>query len=170
VPDEVLRAMHRPAVEIYSGPLLALTDGLMRDIARVFNAVERLWQIAHQIGDPAIVTAADRLMGITLLPLGRLQEAQQCSERVLQAPISPEDQRRSVYHHSEQRAMARAMLACALWLQGLTEKALYESEASLGELRGTDHQLSVCPVLYYGLCRIAPMTGTSLLPIEGLRV
>ena len=28
VPDEVLRAMHRPAVDIYSGPLLALTDGL----------------------------------------------------------------------------------------------------------------------------------------------
>ncbi len=37
VPDEVLRAMHRPAVEIYSGPLLALTDGLLRDMARVFN-------------------------------------------------------------------------------------------------------------------------------------
>ncbi len=37
VPDEVLRAMHRPAVEIYSGPLLALTEGLMRDVARVFN-------------------------------------------------------------------------------------------------------------------------------------
>jgi len=25
VPDEVLRAMHRPAVDIYAGPLLALT-------------------------------------------------------------------------------------------------------------------------------------------------
>jgi len=37
VPDEVLRAMHRPAVDIYSGPLLALTDGLLRDVARVFN-------------------------------------------------------------------------------------------------------------------------------------
>ena len=28
VPDEVLRAMHRPAVDIYSGPLLQLTDSL----------------------------------------------------------------------------------------------------------------------------------------------
>ncbi len=37
VPDEVLRAMHRPAVDIYSGPLLALTDSLLRDVARVFN-------------------------------------------------------------------------------------------------------------------------------------
>ena len=37
VPDEVLRAMHRPAVDIYSGPLVAVTDGLLRDLARVFN-------------------------------------------------------------------------------------------------------------------------------------
>jgi alanine-glyoxylate transaminase/serine-glyoxylate transaminase/serine-pyruvate transaminase len=36
VPDEVLRAMHRPAVDIYSGPLLALTDSLLQDVARVF--------------------------------------------------------------------------------------------------------------------------------------
>src|ERR1041385_6158674 len=41
--DEVLRAMHRPAVEIYSGPLLALTEGLMRDVARVFNTRGRAY-------------------------------------------------------------------------------------------------------------------------------
>jgi alanine-glyoxylate transaminase/serine-glyoxylate transaminase/serine-pyruvate transaminase len=43
VPDEVLRAMHRPAVDIYSGPLLALTDGLLRDVARVFNTKGRAY-------------------------------------------------------------------------------------------------------------------------------
>src|SRR5262249_25257990 len=37
VPDEVLGAMHRPAMDIYSGPLLALTDSLLRDVARVFK-------------------------------------------------------------------------------------------------------------------------------------
>ena len=37
VPDEVLRAMHRPAVDIYAGPLLALTDSLLKDVARVFE-------------------------------------------------------------------------------------------------------------------------------------
>lgn len=41
MPDEVLRAMHRPAVDIYSGPLLALTDSLLRDVARVFNTKGR---------------------------------------------------------------------------------------------------------------------------------
>src|SRR3954465_1464459 len=43
VPDEVLRAMHRPAVDIYSGPLLALTDGLLKDIGRVFNTKGRTY-------------------------------------------------------------------------------------------------------------------------------
>src|SRR5882672_7163313 len=43
VPDEVLRAMHRPAVDIYSGPLLALTDSLLKDVARVFNTKGRAY-------------------------------------------------------------------------------------------------------------------------------
>ena len=36
IPDVVLAAMHQPAVDIYSGPLVALTDGLLRDLSRVF--------------------------------------------------------------------------------------------------------------------------------------
>jgi alanine-glyoxylate transaminase/serine-glyoxylate transaminase/serine-pyruvate transaminase len=43
VPDEVLRAMHRPAVDIYAGPLLALTESLHRDIARVFQTQGRVY-------------------------------------------------------------------------------------------------------------------------------
>src|SRR5271170_3864845 len=41
IPDEVLQAMHRPAVEIYSEPLIALTDGLLRDLAKVFGTATR---------------------------------------------------------------------------------------------------------------------------------
>ena len=36
IPDEVLRAMHRPAVDIYAGPLIALTDSLLHDLAKLF--------------------------------------------------------------------------------------------------------------------------------------
>jgi alanine-glyoxylate transaminase / serine-glyoxylate transaminase / serine-pyruvate transaminase len=43
VPDEVLRAMHRPAVDIYAGSLLALTDSLHRDVARVFQTEGRAY-------------------------------------------------------------------------------------------------------------------------------
>ena len=41
LPDEVLRAMHRPAVDIYAGPLLALTDSLLADMSRLFRTEGR---------------------------------------------------------------------------------------------------------------------------------
>ena len=41
VPDEVLQAMHRPAVEIYSGALLELTDSLLRDLSGLFRTAGR---------------------------------------------------------------------------------------------------------------------------------
>ena len=43
IPDEVLQAMHRPAVEIYSKPLIALTDSLLRDLGRLFTTEGRCY-------------------------------------------------------------------------------------------------------------------------------
>src|ERR1700685_384589 len=43
IPDEVLRAMHRPAVDIYAGPLVQLTDSLLGDLARVFRTGARVY-------------------------------------------------------------------------------------------------------------------------------
>ena len=122
-------------------------------------AAERLRQIADQIGDPAIIIVADRTMGSSLLVAGRLNEARQCLERVLRSPVVLDDQRRSTWQHAEHRAMARANLARTLWLQGFADRAQAEAEASLEELHGVSRQLSLCRVLYYGLCRITPMTG-----------
>ena len=122
-------------------------------------AVERLRQVAENIGDPASIVVAERVLGTTLVTAGRPREARQCFERVLQSPPTPYDQRRSNWHHSEHRAMARAMLARALWMQGFVDRAHAEAMASMEELRAEDHHLSLCRVLYYGICRIAPMTG-----------
>ncbi|MBR1139011.1 MULTISPECIES: pyridoxal-phosphate-dependent aminotransferase family protein [Bradyrhizobium] len=36
MPDEVLQAMHRPALDIYSKQMVELTDGLMADLGRLF--------------------------------------------------------------------------------------------------------------------------------------
>ena len=36
MPDEVLRAMHRPALDIYSEQMVDLTDSLLRDLSRLF--------------------------------------------------------------------------------------------------------------------------------------
>ncbi|MDH5557061.1 MAG: aminotransferase class V-fold PLP-dependent enzyme [Alphaproteobacteria bacterium] len=37
VPDEVLAAMHRPAVDIYTGPLVGITDSSLADLRRLFR-------------------------------------------------------------------------------------------------------------------------------------
>src|SRR5215470_19419801 len=36
MPDEVLQAMHRPALDIYSDQMVNLTDSLMRDLSKLF--------------------------------------------------------------------------------------------------------------------------------------
>ena len=36
MPDEVLRAMHRPALDIYSDQMVQMTDSLLRDLSRLF--------------------------------------------------------------------------------------------------------------------------------------
>src|SRR3981189_575039 len=36
MPDEVLRAMHRPALDIYSDQMINMTDSLLSDLSRLF--------------------------------------------------------------------------------------------------------------------------------------
>jgi alanine-glyoxylate transaminase/serine-glyoxylate transaminase/serine-pyruvate transaminase len=43
VPDEVLRAMHRPAIDIYSGALLDVTTSCLADLRRVFSTEGRVY-------------------------------------------------------------------------------------------------------------------------------
>ncbi|MFV0298138.1 MAG: pyridoxal-phosphate-dependent aminotransferase family protein [Hyphomicrobiaceae bacterium] len=43
VPDEVLQAMHRPAVDIYSGGMVAIGQSCHDDMRKVFNTRERVY-------------------------------------------------------------------------------------------------------------------------------
>jgi alanine-glyoxylate transaminase/serine-glyoxylate transaminase/serine-pyruvate transaminase len=74
VPDEVLRAMHRPAVDIYSGPLLALTDSLLADISKLFRTQGRSYiYIAngHGAWEAALTNTLSRGDTILVLESGR---------------------------------------------------------------------------------------------------
>src|SRR5437660_11862092 len=74
VPDEVLRAMHRPAVDIYGGPLLALTDSLLADISRLFRTEGRCYiYIAngHGAWEAALTNVLSRGDKVLVLESGR---------------------------------------------------------------------------------------------------
>ena len=127
--------------------------------ARAQHGVERIRQIAQQIGDPYIVGTADRRMGIALMSLGRLGEARRSLERVTQSPFLRDADRLPLWRQAGDRAMARASLARVLWLQGFAERAHHEAQLSCDEAKGSQDQLAIFRALYYGLGRIAPMTG-----------
>lgn len=135
------------------------------EYGKATTAIKRLRHIAQQIGDPVITVTVERNFGNNLVDIGRLSEAQRCFERIIQSPVHVEGQRLPIWRRPfseiwrlSDRAMARAMLARALWLQGFAERAKNEAQASLGELQGAD-QPTICQVLHFSICKIAPMTG-----------
>jgi predicted ATPase len=129
------------------------------EYGRVQIAADRIEQIAHRIGDPIYLRFAYQPKAAMLFLRGRPREAQQYLERILRLPAASGDRRDAIYYNSNDRAVARATLARALWIQGLAEQALDEARLSLEELREADHPLQLCRTLYHGICRIATMTG-----------
>jgi len=43
IPDAVLAAMHRPAIDIYSGEMLGITRSLHEDLPKVFRTAARVY-------------------------------------------------------------------------------------------------------------------------------
>ena len=71
VPDAVLNAMHRPAVEIYTGSLVELTRTCLEDLKRIFRTAGRSYIYAangHGAWEAAITNTLSR--GDKLLVLG----------------------------------------------------------------------------------------------------
>lgn len=74
MPDEVLRAMHRPAADIYGPELIALTDSLLSDLSRLFRTKGRSYiYIAngHGAWEAALTNVLSRGDKILVLESGR---------------------------------------------------------------------------------------------------
>jgi alanine-glyoxylate transaminase / serine-glyoxylate transaminase / serine-pyruvate transaminase len=74
VPDEVLQAMHRPAIDIYAGSLIALTERLLADLRWLFRTQGRTYiYIAngHGAWEAALTNVLSRGDRILVLESGR---------------------------------------------------------------------------------------------------
>jgi alanine-glyoxylate transaminase/serine-glyoxylate transaminase/serine-pyruvate transaminase len=74
IPDEVLRAMHRPAVDMYAKALIELTDSMLRDLSRLFRTSARSYiYIAngHGAWEAALTNVLSRGDKILVLESGR---------------------------------------------------------------------------------------------------
>ncbi|MBT5159703.1 MAG: aminotransferase class V-fold PLP-dependent enzyme, partial [Alphaproteobacteria bacterium] len=74
IPDEVLNAMHRPAIEIYSGDLLGVTERLLNDLRTVFRTTGRTYIYAangHGAWEAAISNVLSKHDKVLVLESGR---------------------------------------------------------------------------------------------------
>lgn len=74
VPDEVLSAMHRPAIDIYSGELVGITESCMADLQRIFKTKGRTYIYAangHGGWEAALTNVLSRGDQVLVLESGR---------------------------------------------------------------------------------------------------
>jgi alanine-glyoxylate transaminase/serine-glyoxylate transaminase/serine-pyruvate transaminase len=74
VPDAVLTAMHRPAIDIYSGELIAITDSCLADLKALFKTSGRAYIYAangHGGWEAALTNVLSRGETVLVLESGR---------------------------------------------------------------------------------------------------
>ena len=101
VPDAVLRAMHRPAIDIYAGQLTALTDSLLADLRTVFRTAGRVYIYAangHGAWEAALANCLSRGDRALVLESGRFATAWGDMARALgiEVEVLPGSWRRAV--------------------------------------------------------------------------
>jgi len=101
IPDAVLAAMHRPALDIYAGPMVALTDGLLADLKRIFRTQGPTYIYAangHGVWEAALTNVLSRGDKVLVLESGRFAIGWGEAARMLGAEVEilPGDFRRAV--------------------------------------------------------------------------
>ncbi len=105
MPDEVLRAMHRPALDIYSDQMVNLTDSLLRDLSKLFatkgqsyiyianghGAWEAVLSNVLSRGDKVLVLESGRFA----IGWGNAAAAMGAEVEVLEGRLAPRDPRRA---------------------------------------------------------------------------
>ena len=74
IPDDVLNAMHRQPVDIYTGPLIALTAQLQDDLRRIFRSDARTYLYAangHGAWEAALTNVLSKGQKVLVLESGR---------------------------------------------------------------------------------------------------
>lgn len=124
-----------------------------------YAVTKQLALVARRIGDPSASLMVQRLRGFVLEMQGEHQQARECSEQVVRHYVAPTDWRLTAWGQFDQRVLARAMLARALWFQGYAEQAMAQARLSLEEAQRTNFPLSIGEALRVAVCDLAMMAG-----------
>lgn len=148
IPDAVLAAMQRPAVDIYSGPLVAQTDSLLTDMAKIFRTAGRAYIYAangHGAWEAALTNVLSRGDKVLVLESGRFALGWGEAAKMLgaQVEILPGDFRRAVRPEAVEarlKADAKGEIKAILVTQIDTASGVVNDIKAIGEaVRAAGH-------------------------------
>jgi alanine-glyoxylate transaminase/serine-glyoxylate transaminase/serine-pyruvate transaminase len=148
IPDAVLAAMQRPAVDIYSGPLVAQTDGLLADMAKIFATSGRAYIYAangHGAWEAALTNVLSRGDKVLVLESGRFALGWGEAAKMLGAEVEilPGDFRRAVQPEAVEarlKADAKGEIKAILVTQIDTASGVVNDIKAIGEaVRAAGH-------------------------------
>ncbi|MBA5778867.1 aminotransferase class V-fold PLP-dependent enzyme [Stappia sp. F7233] len=148
VPDEVLRAMHRPAVDIYDGPLLDITASCLADLKKVFRTTGETFIYAsngHGGWEAALTNTLSRGDKVLVLDCGLFARAwgEMAKKIGLEVEILPGSWRQAVDPQALQSRLAadRAHeIKAVMTVQVDTASGVANDVEALGQaIRATGH-------------------------------
>jgi predicted ATPase len=123
------------------------------------STAQRFSEVARGTGDQSLVLVAKVFVGAALLFEGKLREARDCFEDVLEHYVAPPNRRHTILFYYDQRVLARARLARVLLAQGYLDQAREQARISFEEAQVADAGFTLCWVLHHAVCPVAIMTG-----------
>jgi alanine-glyoxylate transaminase/serine-glyoxylate transaminase/serine-pyruvate transaminase len=149
IPDAVLAAMQKPSVDIYSGPLVALTDGLLADLSRVFATAGKTYIYAangHGAWEAALTNVLSRGDKVLVLESGRFAIGWGEAAKMLGAEVEilPGDFRRAVRPEQVEarlRADSKGEIKAVLVTQIDTASGVVNDIQAIGQaMRASGHE------------------------------
>jgi alanine-glyoxylate transaminase / serine-glyoxylate transaminase / serine-pyruvate transaminase len=101
IPDAVVQAMTRPAIDLYTGEMIGITEGLLADLPRIFRTQGRVYMYAangHGGWEAAFTNVLSRGERVLVLESGRFAIGWGEMARMMGAEIEtlPQDVRKAV--------------------------------------------------------------------------
>jgi predicted ATPase/DNA-binding winged helix-turn-helix (wHTH) protein len=129
------------------------------EFQRALSLAERFRELALQKGSVADQVVSDRLVGTALHFLGKQEEADAVTERMLSRYAASSARSHVVRYQFNQNVSARIVRERILWMRGRTESALRDIKENVSEALALDHTMSLCNVLTQAACPIALLAG-----------
>jgi predicted ATPase/DNA-binding winged helix-turn-helix (wHTH) protein len=130
------------------------------DHGTALTTARQLAEVTTRGGD-TLKRAGDRIVGASLLCAGRLAEAHDYLQRVVDLYVAPSDGHHPLLFRRDPRVLARTRLALVLGLRGHMDRACAEARSSFETAQSSGAGITVCWVVHDALCPIALMAGDS---------